>query len=301
MYSILEPELLQSFVAIAETGSFTAAAQRVFRTQSAVSMQMKRLEESLGRSLFSRQGRNMRLTEDGELLLGHARRILHAHQQALAAFVRAELAGKVTVGAPDDYASTFLPSILARFAEAYPQVQVELVCDQTVTLLEKLEEGHVDIALITSGHGDDSGVVICREQAVWVTAAGHCVHERAPLPLALNHGSCIFRRWALEALGQQDRPCRIAYTSQSLAGLETAIRAGLAVGVLPRGSVRPGLRVLTEKDGFPPLPGFAIILKRAPGKDSALLDCLESYMLDSCERPLLEPAAIVETQEVAPC
>lgn len=294
MYPTLEPELLQSFVAIADTGSFTAAAQRVLRTQSAVSMQMKRLEEMLERPLFARQGRTMQLTADGELLLSHARRILRAHQQALAAFVHSELAGKVTLGAPDDYASTFLPAVLARFAEVYPQVQVELVCDQSLTLLEQLRQGTLDMALVTLGHGGDGGVVLYRETAVWVAAAGHCVHEQDPLPLALFHGGCIFRRWALEALARQGRASRIAYTSLSSAGLEAAIRAGLAVGVLTRGGVRPGMRILTEQEGFPPLPTFSVALKRAEGRHSELLDCLEAHLLSCCRDSQVTTPARVE-------
>src|SRR5918911_83027 len=128
MLHSLEPEVLGGFVAIAETGSFTAAAKRVNRTQSAVSMQIKRLEENLGRELFTRDGRAVELTSDGEVLLGHARRILAVHREALAAFDRDALAGEVTIGAPDDYASTFLPRILARFARTHPRVQVNVVC-----------------------------------------------------------------------------------------------------------------------------------------------------------------------------
>ncbi len=278
---MLEPDLLQTFVAIAESGSFTSAAKRVFRTQSAVSMQMKRLEEILGRSLFARDGRSVRLSADGELLLGHARRVLRAHQQALAAFDESELQGNVVFGTPDDYGSTFLPGILARFAETHPRIHMEVVCETTANLLQRIAENTVDLALITHGHGDNSGVVVHQESVVWVTSASHCVHERDPLPLALFQAGCIFRQWALEALAERGRASRIAYTSVSLTALEAALRAGLAVSVLPRSNVREGMRILDENNGFPPLPTFQIALRRVAGKTSLILDRLEEHIIDS--------------------
>ncbi len=279
MNTLLEPDLLQTFVAIADSGSFNQAAKRVYRTQSAVSMQMKRLEEIIGRSLFGRQGRSVNLTVDGELLLGHARRILRAHQQALASFDEAALEGSVVLGTPDDYCSTFLPGILARFAETHSRVHVEVVCDATVNLLPRLAEGSVDLALITGGYGDGSDVVVHREPLVWVTSARHCVHEQEPLPLAMYQSGCPFRTGALEALAMQGRASRIVYSSISMTGIEAALRTGLAVGVLGRSTVPKDLRILTERDGFPPLPGYSIALRRVPGKESPLLDKLEQHII----------------------
>ena len=200
MLATLEPELLRSFVAIAETGSFTAAASRVHRTQSAVSMQIKRLEELLGRALFVREGRSVSLTRDGDTLLAHARRILRSHGEALAAFDRDALAGEVTIGAPDDYASTFLPRILARFAENHARVHVNVVCQPSVELLRRLAERTVDLALVTQGSGERGGTVVHHEPLVWVTSARHRVHEQEPLPLAIFEPGCSFRRAATESL-----------------------------------------------------------------------------------------------------
>ena len=171
MVATLEPELLRSFVAIAETGSFTAAAHRVHRTQSAVSMQIKRLEEQLGAELFARQGRTVGLTHGGDRLLPHARRILQAHREALAAFDREQLAGAVTLGAPDDYASTFLPRSLARFAESHARVHLEFVCQPSVELVRRLAERTIDLALVTEGSGERGGTLLLRERLVWVTSA----------------------------------------------------------------------------------------------------------------------------------
>ena len=280
MIATLEPELLRSFVAIAETGSFTAAAHRVHRTQSAVSMQIRRLEELLGRALFARERRTVRLTRDGELLLSHARRILQAHREALAAFAQEELAGAVTLGAPDDYASTFLPASLARFAEAHPRVQLDFVCRPSVELVRRLDERTIDLALVTEGSGERGGTLLLRERLVWVTAAGRCAHEQDPLPLAIFEPGCPFRRAAVDALARAGRAYRIAYTSVSLAGVHAAVDAGLAVTVMLRGSVRPGQRILDARDGFPPLGEAGIVLLRASTEPSPLVDHLEAVILD---------------------
>jgi DNA-binding transcriptional LysR family regulator len=277
----LDPDLLRSFVAIAETGSFTAAAARVHRTQSAVSMQIKRLEETLGRSLFEREGRSVSLTLHGQILLDHARRILRAHQEAIAAFDGQAVQGHVTVGSPDDYASTFLPRILARFAQTHPKVHVEVVVDNSEELVEHLAAGRVDLALVTEGHGEPAGTVVHREPLVWVTSAHHRAHEQEPLPLAVFHPGCCFRRHATEQMAALGRPVRIAYTSLSIAGIYAALDAGLAVSVELRSSLRPGLRMLTAAEGFPPLPDIGITLQRSPQAIGRLIDRLERHMLDS--------------------
>ena len=292
MLHSLEPELLRSFVAIAETGSFTAAARRVSRTQSAVSMQIKRLEETLGRELFSRDGRTVELTPDGEVLLGHARRILAVHREALAAFDRDALAGEVTIGAPDDYASTFLPRILARFGRTHPRVQVNVVCRPSCELLPCLAQASVDLALVTQGNGEEGGVLVHREPVVWLTSARHSVHAEDPLPLAVFDQHCCFRRAAVERLGRVGRRHRIAYVSASIAGIYAALDAGLAVSMLLRSNLRPGLRTLTEAEGFPTLPDAGIMLLRARQDPDPLFDRLEEHILESFRvAPVLSAAA----------
>lgn len=280
MLHTIEPELLRSLVAIAEGGSFTSAARRLHRTQSAVSMQIKRLEELLGRELFRRDARAVALTADGEVLLGHARRILHAHREALAAFDPDALSGEVTFGAPDDYASTFLPRILARFGRTHPGVLVNVVCRPSTELLACLAEGGVDLALVTRGSGERGGVLIHREPLVWASSACHRAHEVDPLPLAVFHQGCAFRHAAVEALARAGRRHRVAYTSVSVAGIYAALDAGLAVGTLPRSNLRPGLRALGEADGFAPLPEVGITLQRARHETDPLLDRLEGHVLE---------------------
>jgi len=297
MPPVIEPELLHTFIAIAESGRFTEAAKRVGRTQSAVSMQIKRLEDTIGRPLFVRNGRVMRLSSDGELLLGHARRILRAHQDALAAFHPSELAGTVTIGSPDEYAVAFLPRILRSFAETQPQVVVNVVCEPTRDLLAKLDAGEVDIVLFTEGgevdRDDGQGdPILLREPVVWAGSASHGIHEEDPVPLALFQPGCRFRQWAISALADAGRGYRINYTSVSFAGIETAVRAGLAVAGIPRSNVTDGLRILTERDGFPALPDYALAMRRSECATSCIHDRLEDHIL-KCFRhgPPVEAAA----------
>lgn len=281
MQTTIEPDLLRTFVAIAESRSFTDAAKRVHRTQSAVSMQIKRLEDMLQRPVFVREGRTVTLTHDGEILLGHARRILKAHQEAYAAFVQSELQGTVSLGAVDEYAVAFLPDILARFAETHPLVHMEVVCNSTRTLLELLAENSIDFALVTHGIGDDRGIVLFREPVVWVALETHCAHREDPVPLALFQPGCSFRQWAIESLAKQGRSYRLAYTSVSLSAIEAALRAGLAVSALPRSNVTEGLRILDERDGFPKLPNYQIELRRSENARSPIHDHLEQHIIDS--------------------
>jgi len=285
MPSILEPELLQTFIAISETGRFTEAAKRVGRTQSAVSMQIKRLEETIGRPLFVREGRTAQLSSDGELLLGHARRVLRAHAEALAVFQPSELTGTVTIGAPDEYAVAFLPRILRSFAETHPQVHVNVVCEPTRSLMPKLDLNDIDIILFTEGGEVDrddgkSDPILLREPVVWATSDKYCIHQDDPVPLALFQPGCRFRQWAIGALADAGRGYRINYTSVSFAGIETAMRAGLAVGAIPQSNVTPGMRILDERDGFPALPDYALAMRRAKGASSCIHDRLEDHIIN---------------------
>jgi DNA-binding transcriptional LysR family regulator len=276
---VLDPDNLKSLIAIAESGSFTAAATRVHRTQSAVSMQMRKLEAQLGRKLFARAGREARLTSDGELLLAHARRILKLQAEALAVFDRQTLEGEVRLAAPDDYASTFMPGILVRFAASHPLVRVDLRSLPSHEAARQVARGEVDLALVTQGHGEIGGEVLHREPLVWVAASGQCVHEAEPLPLAVYHDRCAFRRAAIQALDAIGRPWRVAYASQSVAGIYAAVETGLAVGTLLPSNLRPGLAVLGEAEGLPPLPEISILLLRRSDAASPVLDAMAEHVV----------------------
>ena len=273
----LDSDLLRTFVAIVDAGGFTPAARQIHRTQSAVSMQMRRLEATLDRALFQRDGRGMRLTPDGEALLDYARRLLNLHDEALAVLARPDVSGLVRLGTPDDYVNRFLPSILVRFAQAFPKVQVEVYCEPSVNQRRLLAEDRLDLALITCIPDEETGEVLRREPTVWATAERYLVHEDDPLPLALFQPGCPFRNWALADLNEMGRSHRIAYTSASISGILAAVTAGLAVTVLGRSVLPTGIRPLSVNEGFSLLPTASITLHRGRTV-SAVAECLADYI-----------------------
>ena len=273
----LDPDLLRTFVAIVDAGGFTAAAQQVHRTQSAVSMQVRRLETTLDRTLFQREGRGVQLTPEGEALLGYARRLLKLHDEALAVLTRPDLTGCVRLGTPDDYVERFLPDILVRFARAFPRVQVDVHCEPSRHLRRLLAEDRLDLALITCAPGAEIGEILRREPTVWATAERHLAHEQDPLPLALFQPGCPFRDWALAGLGETGRPYRVAYTSASITGLFAAVTAGLAVTVLGHSLLPETVRALRADEGFPPLPPASITLQQGRAV-SVVGECLAGYL-----------------------
>jgi DNA-binding transcriptional LysR family regulator len=291
MERVLDPDLLTTLVAIAETGSFTGAAERVLRSQSAVSMQIKRLEDLVGRPVFLREGRTVTLTAAGEALLLHARRILQAHREAIAEFSERELAGEVTIGTPDDYAATYLPSILRLFSEAHPKLTLNVVCEPSMKLSQRIREGSVDIALTTRGNGEVGGVTVHKEPLMWMGSKQHCAHERDPLPLAVFGEHCCFRTEMLRSLAEHGRRARVAVSSVSIAGIYAALEAGLAVSALATSNLTPSLRSLGAAEGFPPLSDVELLVQRAAGRRSLALDELEERIVEHFRRWLRFPQA----------
>ena len=284
----LDIDLLKTFLAIADTGSFTRAAAEVHKTQSAVSMQMKRLDELLGRPLFARDGRASRFTPDGERLIEYARRMVTINDEAVSAFTRPELTGTVRFGTPDDYADRFLPEILARFSRTHSLVTVDVECLNSLDLFERTKRGEMDLALVTFGCDVVTDEPVRREPLVWVTSAKHNVHMLEVLPLASPH--CEWRKAVLTALDSQKRKFRIAYSSSNSNAINAAVHTGLAVGAVPELCVRPGMRILGEKDGFPALGTFDIGLVRKPGRPSSAVEALARHVTESLSN--LTPAMI---------
>lgn len=277
----LDVDLLRTFIAIADTGSFSKAGQEVFKSQSAVSMQMKRLEDTVSKPLFVRDGRINRLTADGEHLLDYARRIVRLSDEAMLTFTEPDCAGVVRLGTPDDYAERLLPEMLATFSRTHPMVEVDVECLSSHLLREKTLAGDLDLSLHTCQGGVFYGEVVRHEKLRWVTSPRHCAHEKELLPVAVSHPSCDWRQMALEALDNAGRPYRIAYASANSVAMSAAILAGLAVGALPELTIRPGMRILTEADGFPPLGEFQIELITKPGELSGAVEALRSQILGS--------------------
>jgi DNA-binding transcriptional LysR family regulator len=280
---MLDIDQLKTLIAIADTGSFTRAAEIVFKTQSAVSMQMKRLEEQVGRPVFVKEGRGTRLTEDGERLLDYARKIVRLSSECVASFSEAVLSGRVRLGVPDDYADRYLPSILLRFTKAHPKVEVTVVCEPTPMLVERVQAGDLDLAIISLSFTRERAEVIRHERLLWVTSNQHSVHEEQPLPLALGRPTCDWRQAATARLESIGRPFRILYASWNSAAVGAAVLSGLAVGVLPESAVRTGMRVLGPSDGFPPLPEVRIGILRNRSSDTAIVNALATQIVNSLD------------------
>ncbi|MBN9045933.1 MAG: LysR family transcriptional regulator [Rhizobiales bacterium] len=297
MSAPLDLDQLQTFIAIADAGSFTRAAEVVFKTQSAASMQMRRLEERIGKPLFERDGRSNRLTEDGDRLLAYARRMMQLNGETIAAFDDKQLEGHVRIGTPDDYADRFLPEIMARFARSNPRVELSVVCEPTVNLDEMIRRGTLDIALVTQCDDKRRSEVVRTEPLLWVASASHAVHEEAVLPLAVGRPTCIWRHAAIELLEAARRDYRIIITSWSATVLAAAVLSGLAVSVLPECALRPGMRVLGEADGFGVLPQFGIGIMRGNARQNPVVDALARHITESLDNMTSpQPGAMVPTE-----
>jgi DNA-binding transcriptional LysR family regulator len=283
MAALLDMDQLRTFVAVAETGSFTRAAEAVHKTQSAVSMQMKKLEERIGRPIFERDGRASKLTEEGARLADYARRIIRLNGEALASLAATELAGHVRLGVPDDYADRYLPEILVRFSDTNPRVEVTVVCEPTPMLAARIAAGELDLAIITHVENKGRGNVIRTERLLWVTSARHAVHEDVPTPLALGRQDCSWRHAATARLDEVGKSYRVLYSSWNSTAVGAAVLAGLAVSVLPESGLRPGMRVLGPSDGFPPLPSCKIALLRNVLEPSRLADALATLIVSSLD------------------
>lgn len=257
----LDIDLLRAFVSVAELGSFTRAADALLRRQSTLSLQIKRLEQGLGRRLLERSARRVVLTVEGEALLGQARRMLELNDRLVASLNEPALAGRVRLGTPEDFATTHLPGVLARFGQAHPAVQLEVTCDLTLTLMHRFRAGDFDLVLVKrEPERSDRGVLVWREPLVWVAARQLAPVAGGALPLVLSPPPCVYRKRAVDALTRAHRPWRIAYSCASLAGQHAAVRAGLGVTVLPKDMVPPGLVAAERRSGLPNLHDTEIAL-----------------------------------------
>jgi DNA-binding transcriptional LysR family regulator len=285
----IDPDLLRAFVLVAEGGSVTRAAMRVGRTQSAVSMQMRRLEELLGQPLLLRGPRGLSPTPHGLWLLERARRLLALHDEIVTNFRSPEISGPVRLGSPDDYALLWLPGILAGFAEAHPAAEVEVVCLPSVDLVRCFGKGELDITLLSAGN-EGPGVQaerMWRGPLRWVGAAARPVHLMRPLPLVLSHG-CTWCQAATEALDASAVPWRIAYSSASQTGTHAVVLAGLGVTVGLSEALPAGLRLLGPEDGMPALPELEIVLLHRAG---AAAEALAGHIRAGFRAPAAVPRA----------
>jgi len=286
----LEISLLRTFVMLVEEQSVTRVARRLSRTQPAISLQVKRLEEAAGQPIFDRHLRHLKLTRHGEMLLPYARLMLKLHDDARARLSAEEIAGRVTLGCPDLYAAFLLPQTLARFRASYPGVEVTVRCALSAQLAEEISHGRIDLALATrmpNIHPSVESVTLLRtEPLVWLGAATGSAFKDRTLPLAMLPEGNLYRDYALDALNQAGRAWRIACISESIAGMEAMALADAAVIVLAASVKVAGLRRLDAQDGMPPLPDVDLMLwQRNPGAVPAA-DHLAAYILNEVGTPV---------------
>ena len=262
----LDLDLLRCFVTIAETGGFTRAGDRLGRTQSTISLQVKRLEDMLGRTVFARTPRSLSLTSDGERLLGPARQLLRLNDAALAELFEPDMTGRVRLGVPEDFATAHLPAVLAAFAKAHPLVELEVTCDLTLNLMDKFHAGGFDLVLVKREPSAPlEGMRVCREPLVWVARDQLAVAGLTTIPLVVSPEPCVYRKRASDTLDAIGRKWRVAYTSTSLAGSLSAVTAGLGITVLPREMVPAHLTAIIDDADLPPLYDTEIALIEAAG------------------------------------
>jgi len=265
---MLDTDQLRSFLAIVDTGSFTRAAERVHKTQSAVSMHVRRLEEQLGCALFVKHGRGARLTAEGESLIEFARRMIQVEAGAIAALSRKGLRGAARLGIPDDYAESFLAEILTRFNQRHPLVEVSVVCENSVELAAQVAAGALELALITE-FDELRGLEVLREEPlVWAASDRFRLEAGEAVPLALGSVACIWRRAADEALAAAPCATRGLFFSKNYSAIGTVVRAGLAATILPLSMASDGLHPLGPETGLPELPVTRMGLVHAPGRQT---------------------------------
>lgn len=295
--ALLDVDILRSFVAIVESGSFAKAAELVGRTPSAVSMQMKRLEDLLGKSVLERGPRHMRLTATGETLLSYARRMLELNRSALDTILRPDMAGRLCLGLPDDYGDTVLPKVLKTFAESHPGVVVDVVMKQSAELRPMFRSGQLDLVLLSCDDlpGEETeGEVLINEPLVWIGAYGGTVHLRDPLPISMWEEGCVWRNRAVEALQSAGRDYRVAYLCAHTSGQRAAVKAGIAVAPVSRAFAGEGVRILTEEDGMPSLGEYSInmLVRQDPSPPvDAMADHLRAFFNQLEREPLRAVAA----------
>ncbi|MGF9691600.1 LysR family transcriptional regulator [Rhizobium sp. 0TCS1.26] len=263
---LLDNDVLKTFVAIADTGNFSTAAEAVLRTPSAVSMQIKKLEEQLRVTLFLRDARSVSLTPHGEMLLSYARRMIALSNEAVSRFIMPELSGVVRLGAADDIAERLLPGILKNFGSKFPGIMVDVTVDMSLKLRRRMEEQRLDLALVNfSNHSTTlPGEIVYQDKLVWAGARCGTAHLRDPLPISIWEEGCIWRQAAVNALERMKRPYRISYLSANTMAQRAAVLSDLAIAPFPRSYITEDMAVLGVKEGLPDLMTFDVRLLCAP-------------------------------------
>jgi len=264
-------------LSVIECGSITEASRRLGRTQPAITLQIHRLEELVGKTLFTYDGRRMSLTPDGSVVATYAKSILRLHDELLARMSSPEIEGNVVLGTPDLYAAFMLPAILRIFKKAFPRIKVELRCSLSTPLVEMIKKRTIDVAVVTRMNDFTGGQVVRREQLLWMTGDTSEADAEDPVPLGLLPVGNIYRDHALDALERIGRRWRIVCESESVGGLQAAAFAGMAVIVLGRSALVPGMREVSNQH-FPQLPQVDLLLYKSQGPTSLAANALHDYL-----------------------
>ena len=269
---MLDLELLRSFVSVVDAGGFTRASERVHRTQSTVSQQIKRLEEDVGQVLLHRDGKDVRPTEAGERLLSYARRLLSLAEEARDVLSQPGSEGAIRLGIPEDFAAYRLAKLLGAFSRSHPGLRLDVRADQSKNLSRDLERGELDLALFKREAGAQGAIAVWPERVHWVTSKSHPIDAKvSSVPLIGFPLGCLYRAGAIHALESAGRPWHMAYTSSSLAGIQAAVAAGMGLSILSEMAIQSDHRVLTAKDGFAPINETEVALMASPGASPATL------------------------------
>ena len=273
---MLDLELLRSFVSVADAGSFTRAGERVHRTQSTVSQQIKRLEEDVGQPLLHRNGKEVTPTEAGERLLSYARRLLALAEEARDVLRQPGNEGAVRLGIPEDFAAYRLARLLGSFSRSHPTLRLDVRADQSMCLRRDLERGDLDLALFKRDAGEKDAIAVWPERVHWVTSKSHPIDPKifakiSSVPLIGFPAGCLYRARAIHALESAGRAWHMAYTSSSLAGIQAAVAAGMGLSILSEMAIQADHRVLTAKNGFAPITKTEVALLASPNASPATL------------------------------
>lgn len=277
----LDLDLLRTFVAVADLNTFAAAAAAVCRTQSAVSQQMQRLEQLVGKELFARHGRNKLLTEHGIQLLGYARKILRFNDEACMSLMFSNLQGVLTLGASDESADTILPFLLNRISSVYPKLSLDVSVKRNAFMVEMLKENEVDLVVTTHRPGQFDSLTLRTSPTHWYCAAEYVLQKGEPIPLVLLDDPSPFRDMVLAALNEAGIPWRLAYVASTLPAVRAAVKAGLGVTARPVEMMSPDLRVLGQSEGLPSLPDTEYLLCHNAASNNELakvvFEAMENY------------------------
>lgn len=277
----LDSDLLRTFVAVAESGNFTRAGETVGRTQSAVSMQIKRLEEIVGDALFERGSRGVRLTLKGEGLIFNARRIVGLLDETAASMAIAPLDGRVRIGIPEEYGYTILAHALGAFSKRHPRVEITVRFATSQSQIAALNAGDLDLAVVFEWQNFTDGEVLMVDPTVWVTSLLNPMHMETPLPIALYQNISWCRDFALRSLEERGLDYRVAYLSDTSGGLRLAVTSGLAIAPISRSNIPPDCRELTVADGFGAIDASHVVLRRGIGATGAAIDGMADAIRDA--------------------